>query len=102
MFQTGPFQRDIFSDSPQRQLGISFSDLRSTWDQYAPEVRTDLKAVRDAAFSTPVAAPGAPVSSPTNLAYKPAPSSGIPTGLLVVGGLLAAGGAAYYFYTKKK
>lgn len=104
MFQTGPFQKDVFGPQSGSQLGLSFSDLKTTWDQYAPKVKTDLKEVRDAAFSTPTPAPGQPpIKSPTNLTY-PSPSSGVPmsTGLLVVGGLIAAGGAAYYFYTKKK
>jgi LPXTG-motif cell wall-anchored protein len=97
IFQMG-FSQEVFGP----RLGLSFANLRAGWDQYAPEVRTDLKAVRDAAFSTPAGTPAQPVSSPTNLAYKPAPSSGVPTGLLVVGGLALAGGAAYYFYSKKK
>lgn len=122
MFSGSAFQPHLSALRPT--LGLTFSDMKVTWDQYAPQVRTDVKQVRDeimpattapsnstgpatnaAALLAPPA--GAPVTSPTNLTTPPAyqqqtPSSPMTPILLVVGALALAGTGAWYFFFRKK
>lgn len=79
------------------QMGVSFSDLRDTWDKYAPKIRTDLKEIRDQ-WSSSTTKPATP---PTNLtpAVGLQPKStilGIPTTVAVVGGLGVLAAGAYF------
>lgn len=95
--------------------------MKVTWDQYAPQVRTDAKDVRNAlmpATTAPSNTPGpttnaaallappagAPVTSPTNLTTPPAYQTSSPMTpiLLVVGALALAGTGAWYFFFRKK
>lgn len=91
---TAGFRTDAFVP----QMGVSFSDLRDTWDKYAPTVKTDLKALRDAWASGKSAT--VPVTSPTNLTPAPALQKstilGIPTTVAVVGGLGILAAGAYF------
>jgi LPXTG-motif cell wall-anchored protein len=114
LFGGSPFQPHAFSPS----LGLTFTDLKATWDKYAPSLRTDAKEVRNEiapATTAPSTSPGPATSasaalgptSPTNLttppAYQtPSPSPGMTTFLLVVGGLALAGTGAWYFYFRNK
>lgn len=123
MFSGSPFQPQSFA--PRPRLGLTFTDLKTAWDQYAPAARTDLQDVRNelapattapstspgpAASASSVLAPaGAPAASPTNLttppAYQPPPqqsSSPMTSILLAVGALALAGTGAWYFYFRKK
>lgn len=111
------FSRGLFESQAFRpQLGLTFSDLRTEWDQYAPTVRTDLKDVRNEiapAAAAPVttvpmaanqqapAAAASTVTSPTNLIPGPAlqPKSNLPIILAVLIGLSALGGGGYYLYS---
>lgn len=114
LFGSGAFQGESFQP---HSLGLTFTDLKTTWDQYAPMVRTDLKTVRDqvaplvapaptttvpiSANQPAVPAPAPTVSSPTNLVPGPAfqPKSSVPAILVALIGLAALGGGGYYLYS---
>jgi LPXTG-motif cell wall-anchored protein len=95
--------------------------MKVTWDQYAPQIRTDAKQVRDELMPATTApsnstgpatnasallrpTSGAPITSPTNLTTPPAyqQSSPMTPILLVVGALALAGTGAWYFFFRKK
>ncbi len=99
------------------QLGLSFSDLRATWSQYAPTVQSDLKTVRSEVnqfvqpepqkttiptsqfpSSAPAPAP-APVIGPTNLVPAPAfQKSNTPALIAGLIGVSILGGGGYYLW----
>jgi hypothetical protein len=99
------------------QLGLSFSDLRATWSQYAPTIQSDLKTVRTGVneilpaapqkttiptsqfpSSAPAPAP-APVIGPTNMAPAPAfQKSNAPAMIAGLIGVGLLGGGGYYLW----